>query len=177
MEQKNDYGKIIKSKKQIQKKVKELAAEIENDFDDEIIIISVLKSSVYFTVDLTRYLELPIKVDFLGISRLPGENNRGVVRITKDLELKIAEKQVILIDTIINTGLTHSYLLKSLKPRNPDNIHICTLIDNTKKRLVELPVSYHGFVDISDTFVVGYGLDYKEKYRNLPFIAEFSGYR
>ncbi|MFW6006538.1 MAG: hypoxanthine phosphoribosyltransferase [Bacillota bacterium] len=171
--QNKNIGEIIISEEQIQKKVKELAQKINNDFNREIIIISVLKSSVYFTVDLTRYLQVPLKVDFLSISRLPGENNKGVVRIIKDLELKISGKEVILIDTIINTGLTHSYLLKSLKPRNPKGIHICTLLDNQHKRLVELPVSYHGFIDKCNEFVVGYGLDYREKYRHLPFIAKY----
>jgi hypoxanthine phosphoribosyltransferase len=89
--------------------------------------------------------------------------------------LKIAGKEVILIDTIINTGLTHSYLLKSLKPRNPKGIYICTLLNNKQKRLVELPIKYWGFEDLSDEFIVGYGLDYKEKYRDLPYIAEYEG--
>ncbi len=173
----NNLGDKVITEKEIQKKVQKLAGKIDSDYNKnqkEILIISVLKSSVYFTVDLTRYLEVPLKVDFLGINRLPGENNKGVVRITKDLELTIADKEIILVDTIINTGLTHSYLLKSLKPRNPKEIKICTLLDNTENRLVNLPISYKGFENISNQFVVGYGLDYNEKFRNLPYIAEMN---
>ena len=174
MKKNDNLGNIILDENEIQDKVKELAEMINNDFKEEIIIISVLKSSVYFTVDLTRYLNLPHKVDFLGINRMPGEDNKGVVRITKDLEIPIAGKEVLLVDTIINTGLTHSYLLKSLKPRNPKNIQICTLLNNKYNRLVNLSISYEGFVNISNEFVVGYGLDYNEKYRNLPYIAEYN---
>lgn len=166
-------GKIVYTDLEIQEKVKNLAKKIALDYGHkEIIIISVLKSSIYFAVDLSRYLSNPIKIDFLEISRYLGEDNSGIVRITRDLDYSIKGKDVIILDTIINTGLTHSYLLKNLQPRQANSLYICTLLNNNNKRLVELPIRYQGF-EITDKFLIGYGLDYQEKYRSLPYIAEY----
>jgi len=173
MSEDNRLGDIIISESEIKAKVEELAAVINRDYQGkEVVIIGILKSSLYFLTDLTRKLKLPIKLDFLELSHYADENNSGVIRVTRDLEFSISNKEVILIENIINTGMTHSYLFKNLKARNPKSLSICTLLQNKEKRLVELPVDYTGF-EIEDKFVVGYGLDYKEDYRNLPYIAEF----
>jgi len=166
-------GNIIITEEEISAKINELAEKINADYaDKELVVIGILKSSLYFLTDLTRKLDLDIKIDFLEISHYANENNSGIIRVTRDLEFSISNKNVILIENIINTGLTHSYLFKNLKARNPKSLKICTLLQNKSKKLVELPVDYSGF-EIEDQFVVGYGLDYKENFRNLPYIAEF----
>lgn len=166
-------GNIIITEEEISAKINELAEKINADYaDKELVVIGILKSSLYFLTDLTRKLDLDIKIDFLEISHYANENNSGIIRVTRDLEFSISNKNVILIENIINTGLTHSYLFKNLKARNPKSLKICTLLQNKSKKLVELPVDYSGF-EIEDQFVVGYGLDYKENFRNLPYITEF----
>ena len=175
MEKKQPGEKII-TEKEIKQKNKELAREIENDYQGkEPVFISILKSSVYFLSDLTRNLNLPLNIDFLGIGRYPTADNRGgEIHIEKNLELNISGRHVIIIDTIINTGLTHSYLIKNLQPRKPESLNICTLIENPTKRLVGLPIAYQGFTfSDPDLFVVGYGLDYCEDYRHLPYICHY----
>ncbi len=174
--QKNKPGKKIIGEEQLQLKIKELAKSISKDYQDKNpVLISILKSSIYFMADLSRQLTIPVNIEFLGISRLPDANNRGKIQITKDLDLSIRNRHVLIIDTIINTGLTHSYLIKNLNPRRPESLNICTLIENPDKRLVNLPINYSGFT-FNDTnlFVVGYGLDYKEQYRHLPYIAKYN---
>ncbi len=167
-------GKILLPKEKIKTRISELAAEIDADYQNkELIVVSILKSSLYFMTDLTRELDLPLKLDFLELSHYTNEDNTGVIRVIRDLEFSIAGREVLVIENIIKTGLTHSYLLKNLKARNPAGISICTLLNNTDKKLVELPIDYVGF-EVSDHFVVGYGLDYKEEYRNLPYIAEYN---
>ena len=166
-------GDIIITEEEIEAKIDQLAAEINKDYaGKELVIIGILKSSLYFLTDITRKLDLDIKIDFLEISHYADENSSGIIRVTRDLEFSISNKNVILIENIINTGLTHSYLYKNLKARNPKSLKICTLLQNKSKKLVELPVDYSGF-EIEDKFVVGYGLDYKENFRNLPYIAEY----
>jgi hypoxanthine phosphoribosyltransferase len=173
MEKDDMLGEIILTEKDIAKKVEELAQKINNDYaGKEIILIGILKSSIYFMTDLSRKLNLDLKIDFLEISHYADENDSGLIRVNRDLEFSISGKDVILIENIINTGLTHSYLFKNLKARNPKSLSICTLLQNKEKRLVELPIDYSGF-EIKDKFVVGYGLDYKEKFRNLSYIAEY----
>ncbi len=166
-------GKIVFSEEIIKKRVSELAQTISTDYRNETpVLVSILRGATYFTADLTRKISIPINLDFLGIGRYSGgKDNSGAVRITKDLDISIAERHVILIDDIINTGLTHGYLIRSLKPRNPSSVHICTLLNNPSRRLVDLPIRYIGF-DAPDLFLIGYGLDYNENYRHLPYIAE-----
>ncbi|ADQ15120.1 hypoxanthine phosphoribosyltransferase [Halanaerobium hydrogeniformans] len=174
METDKNLGKIIISEKEISEKVEELATQINKDYKDkEIIIVSILKSSLYFMTDLTQMLEIPLKLDFLEISHYSDEDDSGIIRVTRDLEFSIANKEVLIIENIIRTGLTQSYLLRNLKSRNPKSLNICTFLNNTEKKLVELPVHYSGF-EVKDEYLVGYGLDYKEKYRNLPYIAEYN---
>lgn len=166
-------GKIIIKENEIKQRIGELAEKINSDYQDrQLIIISIMKSSLYFMADLTRKLELPIILDFLELSHYSHENDSGEIRVTRDLEYSIANKDVLILESIINTGLTHNYLRKNLESRNPKSLSICTFLNNKEKKLVEIPVEYSGF-EISNGFVVGYGLDYKGKYRNLPYIAEY----
>lgn len=131
--------------------------------------VGVLRGAVFFLADLTRNVKLPATIDFIAISRYkPGA--RGVVRLIKDLEESIEGKNVIVVEDIIDTGLTLAYLCRSLKARNPASLEICTLLNRPARRIAEIPLKYVGF-DIPDVFVIGYGLDYQEKYRNLPYIA------
>ncbi len=171
-------AKIIFTEKEITNRVNELALTISSDYHHKNpVIISILRGSTYFTADLTRNISIPINIDFLGIGHYPGEKDKsGAVRITKDLDISIANRHVLIIDDIINTGLTHGYLIRSLKPRKPASLYICTLLNNPARRLVELPIRYIGF-ETPDVFLIGYGLDYKENYRHLPYIATLKKHR
>lgn len=171
---KNDnLGEIILSEREIAARIDELAAQINQDFKDkEVILVSILKSSLYFMTDLSRKLDFPIKLDFLELNHYADKDNSGIIRVTRDLEFSISGKEVLIIENIIRTGLTHSYLLKNLGSRSPKNISICTLLHIDEDKLLDLPVEYKGF-EIEDNFVVGYGLDYQERYRNLPYIAKY----
>lgn len=167
----DNLEKTILSEKEIAARIDELAARLNQDFKGkEVILVSILKSSLYFMTDLSRKLDFPVKLDFLELNHYADEDNSGIIRVTRDLEFSIAGKEVLIIENIIRTGLTHSYLLKNLGARNPKNISICTLLHISDDKLLDLPVQYIGF-EIEDNFVVGYGLDYQEKYRNLPYIA------
>ncbi|RAK06332.1 hypoxanthine phosphoribosyltransferase [Halanaerobium saccharolyticum] len=167
----DNLGKVIISEKEIAARIDELAAHLNQDFKGrEVILVSILKSSLYFMTDLSRKLKFPLKLDFLELNHYADQDNSGVIRVTRDLEFSIAGKDVLIIENIIRTGLTHSYLLKNLGARNPKSISICTLLHISDNKLLDLPVQYTGF-EIENNFVVGYGLDYQEKYRNLPHIA------
>lgn len=171
---KEKFEKIIISEEKLNNRIEELADQLNKDFKDkEVILVSILKSSLYFMTDLSRKLNFPIKLDFLELNHYADEDNSGIIRVTRDLEFSIAGKDVLIIENIIRTGLTHSYLLKNLSARNPKSISICTLLHISDNRLLDLPIQYTGF-DIEDSFVVGYGLDYQEKFRNLPYIAKYN---
>ena len=168
-----NLGKVIISKKELAARINELAAKLNQDFkDQEIVLVSILKSSLYFMTDLSRKLNFPLKLDFLELNHYADQDNSGIIRVTRDLEFSIADRNVLIIENIIRTGLTHSYLLKNLGARNPKSISICTLLHISDNKLLDLPIQYIGF-EIEDQFVVGYGLDYQEKYRNLPYIAAY----
>ncbi|MFW5736681.1 MAG: hypoxanthine phosphoribosyltransferase [Halanaerobium sp.] len=169
----NNLGEVIITEKEIEARIEELAAQLNQNFkDQEVILVSILKSSLYFMTDLSRKLNFPVKLDFLELNHYADQDNSGIIRVTRDLEFSIAGREVLIIENIIRTGLTHSYLLKNLGSRSPKNISICTLLHITDDKLLDLPVQYIGF-EIEDNFVVGYGLDYQEKYRNLPYIAKY----
>ncbi len=170
----NGVGHIFIDEEKLQDRVREMAAEISQDYRDKHpVIISVLKGAFYFVADITRLLTVPIHIDFLGIGQMPGvSRDTGIVRITKDLEISIARRHVIMVEDVIDTGLTLAYLLQNLTPRRPESLHVCVLLDNPRRRLVELPIKYRGF-EAPDEFLVGYGLDYQEDYRHLPYIAHF----
>ncbi len=170
-----DQLKILLTQEQIEEKISELGKKISSDYaGKDLILIGVLRGSAYFMVDLTRKMHIPFAIDFISISHYSEQtDSAGVVRITKDLDLSITGKHVLIIEDIVDTGLSLGYLLRNLKTRDPAGLKVCTLLNVEARRIVEVPVDYKGF-DLPNIFVVGYGLDYNEKYRNLQFIAEFN---
>lgn len=171
----SDQLKIILTQEEIEAKIFELGKMISLDYaGQELIMVGVLRGSIYFVVDLTRKMHIPFAVDFISISHYSeSADTAGVVRITKDLDVSITNKHVLIVEDIVDTGLSLGYLIRNLKTRNPASLKVCTLLNVEARRIVEVPVEYKGF-DLPNIYVVGYGLDYKEKYRNLQFIAEFS---
>jgi hypoxanthine phosphoribosyltransferase len=167
-----DIKKILIEEKELQAKVAELGAKITEDYKGkDLLIVCVLKGAVVFTSDLMREIKLPLDIDFMAISSY-GANTEssGVVRILKDLNTGIEGRHVLIVEDIIDSGLTLAYLAENLKSRHPASVEICTILDKRDRRIAELDIKYTGFV-VPDEFVVGYGLDYAEKYRNLPYIA------
>jgi hypoxanthine phosphoribosyltransferase len=156
----------------LQARIAELGAQITRDYaDDPPLLVCVLKGAFMFLSDLVRSIDLPIEVDFMAISSYgSGTQTSGIVRIVKDLEITIEGRAVIVIEDIIDSGLTLSYLLKSLQARRPRSLAICALLTKPERREVDVPVTYVGF-EIPNRFVVGYGLDYDERFRNLEEIA------
>ena len=167
-----DIKKILIEEKELQAKVAELGTKISEDYKGkDLLIVCVLKGAVVFTSDLMREIKLPLDIDFMAISSY-GANTEssGVVRILKDLNTGIDGRHVLIVEDIIDSGLTLAYLAENLKSRHPASVEICTILDKRERRIAELDIKYTGFV-VPDEFVVGYGLDYAEKYRNLPYIA------
>ncbi len=163
--------RIVLTEDVIQARVKELAAEVSHDYSGETIsLLCILKGGLMFLTDLSKHITVPVSFDFIGISSY-GDSTRssGVVRITKDLEESIEGRHVLIVEDIIDTGLTLSYLIKNLTSRHPASIRICTLLDKTANRSVDIPVNYVGF-QVPDEFLVGYGLDFRELFRNTPYI-------
>src|SRR5437867_3330026 len=155
---------------QIKARVHDLAQEIANDYKGRrLVLVSILRGSVFFATDLARQIDLPLAMDFLSISSY-GDDSEGVVRITKDLEENIAGKDVLVIEDIVDTGFTLKYLVRTLGGRNPKSLEACALLDRRARRIIEMDLKYIGF-EIPDKFVVGYGLDYRQRYRNLPYIG------
>lgn len=167
-----NIGEILLSQEAVQLKVAELAAILDRDYaDKKPLMICVLKGALMFMADLTRAMKIYLELDFMAVSSYGvSTKSSGVVRILKDLEAGIEERHVIIVEDIIDTGLTLNYLLENLKSRRPASIKICTLLDKPSRRKVNLAPDYCGF-EIPDKFVVGYGLDFAEEYRNLPFIG------
>ncbi len=168
----NDMDNIIISEAQLQSRVAELGRQLEDDYSGkEPICIGILKGAIMFIADLIRATNIPLQVDFMAVSSY-GSNTRssGIVRILKDLEDNIKDRHVILVEDILDTGLTLNYLLKNLRSRQPASLEICALLVKDAKKGMDLKPKYTGFV-IPDNFIVGYGLDYNEKYRNLPYIG------
>jgi hypoxanthine phosphoribosyltransferase len=169
----SDVGEVLVSEEQIQAKVRELGARISVDYAGrQLTLVSVLKGSLPFMADLMRSITVPVRIDLMEVSSYGGSSTEssGLVRILKDLSASIADEDVLLVEDIIDTGLTLNYLVRYLRGKGPASLRICTLLDKPARRLVEIPVDYTGFT-IEDRFVVGYGLDYDEQYRNLPHIA------
>jgi hypoxanthine phosphoribosyltransferase len=167
-----DIEKILIEEKELQSKVAELGAKITADYKGkDLLIVCVLKGAVVFTSDLIREINLPLDIDFMAISSY-GANTKssGVVRILKDLNMGIEDRHVLIVEDIIDSGLTLAYMVENLRFRRPASVEICTILDKKERRTVELDIKYTGFI-VPDEFVVGYGLDYAEKYRNLPYIA------
>lgn len=164
---------ILFTREEIHKKVKQLGKEIMEDYrqDDEIVVIGVLKGASVFMSDLIREIDLPVYIDFIAVSSYGySTESSGIVRILKDLDLEVEGKHVLIVEDIVDTGLTLQYLTNNLRARNVKSLKICTLLDKPKRRKCDLHIDYIGF-EIPDRFIVGYGIDYGEKYRNLPYIA------
>lgn len=168
-----DIKEILITEEEIKSKLKELGEKITKDYRDkkDVLLVGVLKGAVLFIADLIRHIDLPVQVDFMAVSSYGASTeSSGVVRILKDLDENIEGKNILIVEDIIDSGLTLSYLYNMLKSRKPASIKICALLDKPSRRKVKIKVDYLGF-EIPDYFVVGYGLDYNEKYRNLPFIG------
>lgn len=164
-------GPVIISAGQLQARVRALGSEISREFRHKNpILIGILRGSVVFLADLLRAIEIPARVDFLAISSYVGRDSSGVVRLLKDLDHPITGEHVLLVEDIIDTGLTLSYVLRVLRTRDPASLAVCTLLNRPRTRLIDQPLRYTGF-DVADQFVVGYGLDYNQRFRNLPHIA------
>jgi len=168
----NDVESVLISTERLHERIKELGEEITADYaDKEILMIGVLRGAVIFMADLARAIKIPVALDFMAVSSYgSGTSSSGVVRILKDLDEDIAGKHVLIVEDIIDSGLTLKYLLENLKSRKPASIKICTLLNKPERRKADVTIDYNGFT-VPDYFVVGYGLDYAEKYRNLPFIG------
>ena len=168
-----DLHKILVTEEEIKNKVKELGAAITRDYrGKDLLVVGILKGSVVFMGDLIREIKLPVQIDFMEVSSYEGKatESSGAVRILKDLKSNVEGKNILIVEDIIDTGLTLSYLMDILQARKPGSIKICTFLNKPSRRKVNLQADYNGY-DIPDEFVVGYGLDYAESYRNLPYVA------
>lgn len=167
-----DIQEVLITQEELENKVKELGQAIAKDYAEKnLFLVNVLKGSVVFLSDLMRSIDLPLAIDFIAISSYgPTTESLGVVRMIKDLEESISNKDVLVVEDIIDTGLTLNYLLQNLRSREPLSLKVCTLLDKSVRRIVDIDLAYKGF-EIPDVFVVGYGLDFNQKYRNLPFIG------
>jgi hypoxanthine phosphoribosyltransferase len=164
--------RILFNEEQIDQRIREVAAEISRDYQGKVVkLIGVLKGSVFFLTTLARHIESPVKIDFLGISSFSNRSGApGIVRIAKDLDDAIEGEDVLLVEDIVDTGLTLRYLLQTLSGRSPNSLAVCTFLDRKSRRIVQQPVRYRCF-EIPDRFVVGFGLDYNQLYRNLNYVA------
>jgi hypoxanthine phosphoribosyltransferase len=156
----------------LRSRVVELGEEISRDYDGrELLLIGVLKGAVFFMADLMRQLTVPCEIDFMAISSYGAStDSSGVVRILKDLDINIEGRDVLVVEDIIDSGLTLSYLMRNLEAREPASLEVCALLTKPERREIEVPVRYVGF-EIPNRFVIGYGLDFGERYRNLPYVA------
>jgi len=168
----HDLARVLLTEKEIQAKVVELAEAIDRDYaDKDLLLVGVLKGAVMVMADLSRALHLPVTIDFMAISSYgSGTSSSGVVRILKDLDHAIEDRHVLVVEDIVDSGLTLSWLVANLQSRAPASVEVCALMRKPDAVKQEVDVRYLGF-DIPRDFVVGYGLDYSEKYRNLPFVA------
>ena len=165
--------RILLKEEEVDKRIAEVAAMINRDYaGNEVHLICILKGGVFFTCELAKRLTVPVSMDFMSVSSYgSGTESSGVVRIVKDLDESIAGKNVLIVEDIIDSGRTLAYLIEILKQRNPESIHLCTLLDKPERRVKkQVKVDYTCF-EIPDEFVVGFGLDYDQKYRNLPYIG------
>jgi hypoxanthine phosphoribosyltransferase len=167
-----DLERVLFTSEQIHERIRELAREISLDYQGrKLMLVGVLKGAVFFLSHLAGALEIPVEIDFLGIASFsPGRALPGVVRISKDLDLDILDKDVLIVEDIVDTGLTLRYLLNILSGRQPSSLAVCTFLDKSTRRLVEIPVKYRCF-EVPDRFVVGFGLDYDQQYRALPYVG------
>lgn len=163
---------VLFSPQDIQNRIAELGAAITRDYQGRSpVFVGVLKGVLFFMADLLRQVPLPLEVDFLAVSNYSTESrNQGLVRLMKDLDIPLTGRHVIFVEDVIDTGLTLNYLLRILRSQHPASLEVCVLFNKDRHRLIDIPIKYKGF-DLPDKFVVGYGLDHREKYRNLPFVG------
>lgn len=164
--------RVLIEEEKLNKRIAELGAEISRDFEgEEVCLICILKGSVFFTCELAKRITVPVALDFMSVSSYGASTvSSGVIEMKKDLDESIENKNVIVIEDIIDTGRTLKYLLEELKKRGPKSLKLCTMLDKPDRRVVDVVTDYTGF-EIPDEFVVGYGLDYDQRYRNLPYIG------
>ena len=165
-------GETLVPPDELQRRVQDLAAEISGDYQGrDLVLIGILKGAVLFLGDLMRSLDVPCEIDFMAVSSYGSEtDSSGVVRILKDLDASIEGRDVLIVEDIIDSGLTLQYLLRNLQARNPASLEVCALLTKPDRRRVDLPIRYVGF-EIPNRFVIGYGLDYAQRYRNLDYVA------
>jgi hypoxanthine phosphoribosyltransferase len=165
-------GEILVQADDLQHRVRQLGAEISRDYEGRnLVLVGVLKGAVFFLSDLMRNIEIPCEVDFMAVASYgSATDSSGVVRILKDLDAAIEGRDVLIVEDIVDSGLTLQYLLRSLGARNPATLEVCALLTKPERRKVELPTRYVGF-EIPNRFAIGYGLDHGERYRNLPYVA------
>lgn len=168
-------SEILVSAEEIQQRVGELGQAISTDYAGKYpLLVGVLKGVLVFMADLLRAITIPIEVDFMAVSTYSREaRDQGYVRLIKDLETPLNGRHVLFIEDVVDTGLTLNYLLNNLQTRSPASLEVCTLFNKSRHRLIDLPIKYTGF-NLPDKFFVGYGLDYRERYRNLPFVGLLS---
>lgn len=171
-ELRDGISRILISEQEIDEKVREIGQAISRDYAGmNPLLVGVLKGVVPFMADLLRCITIPVEVDYMAISSYSAEDrDRGVVRLEKDVEVPIEDRHILFIEDVIDTGLTLSYLLRNLRTHHPASLKVCTLFDKAERRLIDIPIAYKGF-DLPNMFVVGYGLDCREQYRNLPFVG------
>jgi hypoxanthine phosphoribosyltransferase len=169
-------GEILVQADELQHRIREMAAEVSRDYKGrDLLLIGVLKGAVFFLADLMRHLDIPCEVDFMAVSSYGSStDSSGVVRILKDLDAPLEGRNVLIVEDIVDSGLTLQYLMRTLEARNPASIEVCALLTKPERRKVDTPARYVGF-EIPDKFAIGYGLDYAERYRNLPYVATLTG--
>ncbi len=167
-----DVGEVLITSEDIEEKTAELARQITADYQGkDLLLVCILKGGLTFLADLMRQIQLPLEIDFMAVSSYGNATeSTGVVRILMDLETNIQGRNVLIVEDIIDTGRTLNYIAQNLRTRNPASLKICTLLNKPARRILDIPLDYVGF-EIPDKFVVGYGLDYGEIYRNLPFVG------
>ncbi len=168
-----DIRQVLISEEEIRARVAEMGAAISRDYAGrDLLVVGVLKGVLFFMADLLREITIPVEVDFIAVSSYSSEirHEKGYVRLLKDLDVPLTGRHVLFVEDVIDTGLTLSYLLRNLRTREPASLEVCVLFNKAARRLIDIPLKYKGF-DLPDRFVAGYGLDYREKYRNLPFVG------
>jgi hypoxanthine phosphoribosyltransferase len=165
-------GEVLVETGELSARVAQLGEEISRDYEGrDLLLVGILKGAIFFLSDLMRHMSVPCEVDFMAVSSYGSStDSSGVVRILKDLDAPIADRDVLIVEDIIDSGLTLNYLLRNLRARNPRSLDVCALLTKPERRRVELPTRYVGF-EIPNRFAIGYGLDYEQRYRNLPYVA------
>jgi len=168
----SEVGEVLVAEEELKRRVRELGEAISRDYAGRpLLLVGVLKGAVFFLSDLMRFIDIPVEVDFMAVASYgSATDSSGVVRILKDLDVAIEGRDVLIVEDIVDSGLTLQYLLRNLGSRNPASLEVCALLTKPDRRKVDLPTRYVGF-EIPNRFVIGYGLDYAERHRNLPFVA------